>query len=100
MAPRPQLEVAGLEIDRSLRRVRRDGVVVSLTVKEFALLEMLALAEGAVIDRYELLEGCWDHAADVGSNVVDVHVSALRRKLGDGVIVTVRGVGFRIGGEA
>jgi two-component system copper resistance phosphate regulon response regulator CusR len=97
VAPRPRLEVGARALDRARRRVRREGVVVTLTSKEFALLEMLALAEGAVLDRYELLEGCWDHAAEPGSNVVDVHVRALRRKLGDDAIVTVRGAGYRIG---
>lgn len=95
IAPRPVLHVGALEIDRGRRRVRRDGVVVPLTVKEFAILEHLALAEGAIVDRYELLEHCWDHAAEPGSNVVDVHVRGLRRKLGDDVVETVRGAGYR-----
>jgi DNA-binding response OmpR family regulator len=97
VAPRPVLRVGALEIDRARQRVRRDGVIVPLTAKEFALLEHLALAEHAVVDRYDLLEHCWDHAADPGSNVVDVHVAALRRKLGTGVIETVRGSGYRLG---
>jgi two-component system, OmpR family, response regulator len=100
VAPRPVLDVGSLQIDRARRRVRHDGVVVPLTAKEFAVLEHLALAEGGVVDRYELLEHCWDHAADPESNVVDVHVAALRRKLGSGVIETVRGAGYRLAGEA
>jgi two-component system copper resistance phosphate regulon response regulator CusR len=99
VAPRPLLSVGSLEVDRARRRVRSDGVVVPLTAKEFALLEHLALADHAVVDRYELLEHCWDHAADPGSNVVDVHVRALRRKLGSGVIETVRGSGYRLAEE-
>jgi two-component system copper resistance phosphate regulon response regulator CusR len=96
IAPRPLLEVGSLEIDRARRRVRQAGTVVPLTAKEFAVLEHLALAEHAVVDRYELLEHCWDHAADPESNVVDVHVAALRRKLGPDVIETVRGAGYRM----
>lgn len=97
VAPRPVLRVGALEIERGPRRVRDGAVVVSLTAKEFALLEQLALADGAVVDRYALLESCWDHAAEPGSNVVDVHVRALRRKLGADVVETVRGAGYRIG---
>ncbi|TMK40048.1 MAG: response regulator transcription factor [Actinobacteria bacterium] len=97
VAPRPLLHVGSLEIDRARRRVRSAGVIVSLTIKEFALLEHLALAEGGVVDRYELLEHCWDHAAEPESNVVDALVRRLRRKLGTGVIDTVRGAGYRIG---
>ena len=64
VAPRPLLRIGPLEIDRGRRRVRLDSVVVTLTTKEFALLEHLALADHAVVDRYELLEHCWDHAAE------------------------------------
>ncbi len=95
VAPRPLLQVGPVEVDRGRRRVRRDGVVVPLTTKEFAIFEHLALADGAVVQRYELLEHCWDHAAEPGSNVVDVHVRGLRRKLGDDVVETVRGAGYR-----
>ena len=100
VAPRPRLRIGSLDIDRAQRRVRREGVIVSLTSKEFAVLELLALAEGAVVDRYDLLEGCWDHASAPGSNVVDVHIRALRSKLGADAIETVRGAGYRIGGAA
>jgi class 3 adenylate cyclase len=88
--------VAGIEIDPARRRVRRDGVVVPLTSKEFALLEFLAHRAGEVVDRLDILEHCWDHAYEPESNVVDVHVRGLRRKLGDAVIETVRGAGYRV----
>src|SRR3954454_10233338 len=93
---RTVLEAAGLEVDPARRRVRQDGVVVPLTAKEFALLEFLAHRAGDVVERYDVLEHCWDHAYEPESNVVDVHVRALRRKLGDRVIETVRGAGYRM----
>ena len=70
--------------------------MVPLTSKEFALLEFLAHRAGEVVDRLDILEHCWDHAYEPESNVVDVHVRGLRRKLGDGIIETVRGAGYRV----
>ena len=93
---RTTIDIAGVEIDPSRRRVRSDGVVVPLTSKEFALLEFLAHRAGEVVDRLDILEHCWDHAYEPESNVVDVHVRGLRRKLGDGIIETVRGAGYRV----
>ncbi|MBS1676735.1 MAG: response regulator transcription factor [Actinobacteria bacterium] len=89
--------VAGaLRIETARRRVRRDGVIVPLTTKEFALLAFLADRAGEVVERLDILEHCWDHAYEPGSNVIDVHVAALRRKLGAEAIETVRGAGYRL----
>ncbi|MGD9695355.1 MAG: response regulator transcription factor [Thermoleophilia bacterium] len=93
---RPVVEVGALRIETARRRVRRDGVIVPLTAKEFALLAFLADRAGEVVDRYDILEHCWDHAYEPESNVVDVHVAALRRKLGPDAIETVRGAGYRL----
>jgi class 3 adenylate cyclase len=90
------IEAGGVEIDPARRRVKQGGVVVPLTAKEFALLEFLAHRAGEVVDRFDILEHCWDHAYEPESNVVDVHVRGLRRKLGDGVVETVRGAGYRV----
>ena len=90
------VEVGPLRIEPARRRVRKDGVIAPLTTKEFALLAFLADRAGEVVDRYDILEHCWDHAYEPGSNVVDVHVGALRRKLGGEVIETVRGAGYRL----
>lgn len=90
------VEAGDLVIETSRRRVRRAGVIVPLTTKEFALLGFLADRAGEVVDRFDILEHCWDHAYEPGSNVVDVHVAALRRKLGAGAIETVRGAGYRL----
>lgn len=95
-APRPKVTVGALTVDRERRQVWLAGDLVSCTGKEFALLEFLALADHAVVERLTLLEQCWDHAYEPGSNVVDVHVAALRRKLGADWIETVRGAGYRL----
>ncbi|WP_433324141.1 winged helix-turn-helix domain-containing protein [Spirillospora sp. CA-294931] len=94
----PVRRVADVEIDTARREVRRDGVLLMLTAKEFAVLELLAGREGQAVPRNELIEGCWDEMADPRSNVLEVLVSQLRRKLGDPPLIhTVRGVGYRLG---
>jgi DNA-binding response OmpR family regulator len=91
------LRVADVEVDTARREVRRGGVLLTLTPKEFAVLEMLMVRDPAVVGRTELIEHCWDEVADPASNVVDVIIAQLRRKLGDPpVIVTVRGAGYRL----
>ena len=96
----PVQKVGVLRIEPARRRVRKEGVIVPLTAKEFALLAYLADRAGEVVDRYDILEHCWDHAYEPESNVVDVHVGALRRKLGAGTIETVRGAGYRLVDDA
>jgi DNA-binding response OmpR family regulator len=94
----PVLACCGVELDLARHRVSRDGIRLSLAPREFAVLETLLVAGDRVVTRSELLESCWDEMADPVSNVVDVVVARLRRKLGDPPIIhTVRGVGFRIG---
>jgi two-component system copper resistance phosphate regulon response regulator CusR len=89
--------VGDLVIDRPRRRVQRGGVLLTLTPKEFGLLELLAINAGSVVTRTELIEHCWDEMAEPSSNVVDVVIAQLRRKLGTPPLIeTVRGVGFTI----
>ena len=77
--------------------MRRAGVLLSLTAKEHAVLELLLSRAGSVVTREELVEHCWDELTAPMSNALDVVVSQLRRKLGDPpLIVTVRSVGYRI----
>ncbi len=84
-------------LDPATREVLRAGAPVELTAREFSILEFLARRPGEVVSRTVLLEHVWD-ANFVGStNVVDVYVGYLRRKLGPSLIHTVRGVGFRLG---
>ncbi|MFJ8623685.1 winged helix-turn-helix domain-containing protein [Kitasatospora sp. NPDC093550] len=97
----PELRVGSLELDLPRRRVRRDGVLLTLTAKEFAVLEVLMLRAGEVVTRTELIERCWDEQAEPLSNVVDVLIGQLRRKLGPPDLVsTVRGVGYRLADPA
>jgi two-component system, OmpR family, response regulator RegX3 len=91
------LRVGGLEIDERARRAQLDGSPLDLTPKEFDLLTALARDPGAAVSRRRLLEEVWETTWYGSSKTIDVHVAALRRKLGDpGWIETVRGVGFRL----
>lgn len=86
-----------LSIDRRTRRVRLHGVEVPLTPKEFDLLAVLAEDPGAVVTRDELIDRVWDPHWFGPTKTLDVHVAALRRKLGDPRwLATVRGVGYRL----
>ncbi len=112
----PTLRQGDLELHRMERRVVRNGVTVELTVKEFALLEYLMLARGRICSRGELLKEVWQMSPDAGTNVVDVYVNYLRKKLcaqqplgrssasggmeADRLIETVRGEGYSIGVKA
>ncbi len=94
----PVVRVGALAVDRGARRVERDGDEVSLTAKEFSVLEHLAMNGGDVCSKADILEHVWDFAYDGDPNIVEVYVSALRRKLGPGFIETVRGAGYRLRG--
>ena len=95
-----RLIVGDLEIDPLSRIVRRAGKAIDLKPREYRLLEYLARNEGRVVTRTMLLEQVWDYHFDPGTNVIDVHVSRLRRKLEDGfdrpILHTVRGSGYRL----
>ncbi|UMO99934.1 response regulator transcription factor [Amycolatopsis sp. EV170708-02-1] len=94
----PESHAGGrLVIDRRARRVRLDGVELSLPPKEFDLLVFLAEEPGAALTREQIMEAVWDANWFGPTKTLDVHVAALRRKLGDAVTLeTVRGVGFRL----
>jgi DNA-binding response OmpR family regulator len=94
----PVLERAGIRLDRPRHSAWRDGLLLSLSPKEFAVLDVLMRADGIVVSAEELLEKAWDENADPFTNAVRVAVMTLRRKLGDPpVIQTVPGAGYRIG---
>jgi DNA-binding response OmpR family regulator len=94
------LRFADVEVDRTRHRASRGGRELALTPREFRLLAYLLERPNDVVTRIELLEKVWDMSFDPGTNVVDVHVSNLRRKLEEGgaprLLHTVRGVGFSL----
>ena len=93
--PPPIVSVGDLEIDVRRRRIRRGGVLLTMTAKEFAVLEALAAADTRVVSRAQLVEHCWDSEHEPMSNVVDVVIAQLRRKLGFPTLIhTVRGAGY------
>ena len=93
----PVLSVGDLTLDPARRDVARDGVPLRLTRKEFAVLELLMRADGAVVSAETLLEKAWDAHADPFTNAVRITVSTLRRKLGAPAILhTSTGVGYHL----
>jgi DNA-binding response OmpR family regulator len=93
----PVLERAGIRLDPQRHTVGRDGRPITLTRKEFALLEELMRADGRVVSAEQLLDKAWDENLDSFSNVVRVTMVSLRRKLGDPpVIETVTGAGYKL----
>jgi DNA-binding response OmpR family regulator len=89
------LEAGGVRLDLRTRRVKAGGIESDLSAREFALLEIFLRNPGQVLSREQLLDHVWGFDFDPGSNVVDVYVGYLRRKLGAGAISTVRGMGYR-----
>ncbi len=88
-----------LVIDERTRTVRRHGENVHLTVTEFDLVKALVDADGAVLSREQLLFKVWGYRDASGARTVDSHIRALRRKLGDGLIRTVHGIGYAIASD-
>jgi two-component system OmpR family response regulator len=95
--PRPTvLTVGDLRLDPAGRKVWRAGGELSLTAREFSMLEMFMRHPGEVLSRFELLEHVWDGSYENRSNVIDVYVGYLRDKLDRETIETVRGTGYRL----
>jgi len=90
------LEYLGVSLDPATHEVRREGQLVPLSPREFALLQALLEHPGRVLSRAQLEERLYGWGEEVESNVVEVHVHTLRRKLGAEFIRTVRGVGYRV----
>ncbi len=94
------LEAGGVSLDVRSRRARIAGEEVALTAREFTLLETFMRHPGQMLSREQLLSHVWGYDYDPGSNVVDVYIGYLRRKLGEGMIETVRGMGYRLNVDA
>jgi len=98
--PVPVLRIGSLELDPASRQVRLGDTPIRLTAKEFALLEVLARHPGQVFTQERLIEAVWDADYSAESNIVEVYIRSLRRKLDggrrDGVIETIRGAGYRL----
>jgi two-component system copper resistance phosphate regulon response regulator CusR len=94
----PVLRVGDLEIDQATRTVRRAGVPIEMTPKEYTVLEYLARHAGRVMSRTLITEYAWGYHFDPGTNIVDVVINHLRKKVDAGharkLITTVRGVGY------
>ncbi len=99
---RMDMENSGVHIDVKKHEVTVDGREISLTLKEFELLEKLMRNQGIVLTRDQLLTEIWGYDFDGETRTVDVHIRTLRQKLGEKgeIIQTVRGVGYRVGGAA
>jgi two-component system OmpR family response regulator len=96
----PVLEAGTLRLDPATQRVWRGETEIQVSTKGFALLQILMGRPGAVVSRFELLEGAWDNEYEHRSNVIDVHIRQLRERVdqpfGVRSIETVRGVGYRL----
>jgi two-component system, OmpR family, response regulator QseB len=93
------IRVGDLEIDTAARRVTQKGQEVQLSAREYALLEALADRPGAYLTRAQLEERLYGWDEEIASNAVEVHIHALRRKLGAETIRNVRGLGYTLAGE-
>ncbi|MFF4468461.1 response regulator transcription factor [Streptomyces sp. NPDC001599] len=90
------LKSGTLSLDLRTRRARAEGRTVDLTAREFVLLELFLRHPGQVLSREQILSHVWGYDFDPGSNIVDVYVRALRKKLGAQQVETVRGMGYRL----
>jgi two-component system response regulator QseB len=93
---RTVLRAGDIVLDLRTRRASSEGRTVDLTAREFTMLEVLIRHAGQVLSREQLLSHVWGYDYDPGSNVVDVYIGYLRRKLGSKTIETVRGMGYRL----
>ncbi|WP_110950579.1 response regulator transcription factor [Pseudomonas bohemica] len=99
LANQPKLEAAGLHLDEGRQCVSRDGDEIQLTAAEFRLLRYFMLHPEQILSKSHLAEHLYDGENERDSNVIEVHVNHLRRKLGRAVVQTRRGQGYRFGGS-
>jgi two-component system, OmpR family, response regulator len=94
--PDPRIRIGAVEIDTGAKRVALDGADVVLTAREYAIVELLVRHRGKVVARTQIYDHIFDETDDSFSNIVEVHISNVRKKLGKDFIVTRRGLGYTI----
>jgi len=94
--PVPEIEHLGVKLDPATHQVSQEGRDVSLSPREFAVLQLLMERPGNILSRTQIEERLYGWGEEVESNAVEVHIHGLRRKLGSDFIVNVRGVGYRV----
>lgn len=95
--PNPLIKIGVLEIDLAARSIRKDGKAVALTAREWVLLETFLQRPGQLLSKGLLEERLYNFDTEIESNTIEVHVSRLRKKLGQKIIDTERGLGYRLG---
>ncbi|OCX65965.1 DNA-binding response regulator [Thioclava sp. SK-1] len=95
--PNPVLTLGTLQIDRTAKSLQRAGKPITLTAREWALFEAFLNRPGQLLSKSQLEEALYSFDDEIGSNTIEVHVSHIRKKLGKAVIVTERGMGYRLG---
>lgn len=95
--PNPLMTLGSLQIDLASRRIQRDGRLVALTAREWALLEALLSKPTQLFSKGQLEEKLYAFDSEVESNTIEVHISRIRKKLGAHIIETERGLGYRLG---
>lgn len=98
-SPMPALNINGVLIDLGRRTVAVQGEPVSLTAREWAVLERLLRHRGAIVNKSEIEDSLYQFGAEIESNAVEVYVSRLRKKLGRDFVTTARGIGYQVTGE-
>jgi DNA-binding response OmpR family regulator len=94
--PEPDLALGDVSVNLAQRTVLRDGHAVTLSAREYAIVEALALRPGAILSRGQLEQRMYGWGEEVDSNAVEVHIHAIRKKLGADFIRNVRGVGYYV----
>jgi two-component system OmpR family response regulator len=95
--PNPVFRLGDIEIDQAARRLTRSGQPIDLTSREWAVLEQLLRRPNGIVAKERIEEALYSFGDEIESNAIEVHVSRMRKKLGRNAIVTVRGVGYRLG---
>ena len=89
-------KIGNLKIDLNKKQVKIKNKEVNLSAKEYQLLQYLALNKGRLVSKYKILENVWGYGVDIETNVVDVYIGYLRKKLGKNYIKTVKGMGYKL----